>query len=127
MPFVKTEENGGQVDPNINRKGRTPKSDEVKLTAKKIKQKEFMFLLRKLKPLQARAINAAAKILDGGAATEAGKLRAAALLISTYKDLVKEVYDIDVKPDDDEAGEIDQSKAPLFSLTVMGDESTSEN
>lgn len=108
MPFVKG-------DPNINRQGRIEKSD--KPTAKQIKQKEFLSLLRKLKPLLSKSVNAASKIIDDEDASEAGKLRAAALLIQTYKDLVKEVYeDSDTE---ESAAEIDTNVAPVFSMRVI--------
>lgn len=95
--------------------GRIPKQD--KPTAKQIKQKEFLSLLRKLKPLLSKSVNAASKIIDDEDASEAGKLRAAALLIQTYKDLVKEVYED--SGTDESAVEIDNNTAPVFSMKVI--------
>jgi hypothetical protein len=61
------------------------------------------------------------KILDNKEANDQNKLRASALIISTYKDLVKELYDY--KYDNEEAEEIQQKNAPVFSLKMItGDE-----
>ena len=107
-----------------NPKGRIPKKE--KETPRQIRNKEFMMLLRKLKPLQAKAIKTAGDILNSEQATESGKLRASALLIQTYKDLVKEVYS-DTKvgdTEDDEAPEVEDSKAPVFSLKMLDSDKT---
>lgn len=108
-------------DPNINRQGRIEK--DHKPTARELKQKEIMSLLRKLKPLMSKSVNTAAKIIDSEDASEAGKLRAATVLLGLYKDLIKEAYDHDIKLEEvveTEAQEIDTSKnAPIFSLTVL--------
>lgn len=117
MPFSKD-------DPNINRSGRIAK--DHKPTAKELKQKEFMTLLRRLKPLMGKSIGAAYKIMENEDSTEASKLKAAALLLGLYKDLVKEVYDQSIKVEDlvdSDAQEIEESKnAPVFSLTVIKSE-----
>lgn len=106
----------------INRAGLIP--GKQKFTAKEIKQKEIMSLLRKLKPLMSKSVNTAAKIIDSDGATEAGKLRAATILLGLYKDLLKEAYDHDIKLEDmlqeTDPKEIDTSKNnPIFSLTVL--------
>lgn len=113
MPFTKG-------DRNINRQGRIEK--QHKPTAKEIKQKEFLSLLRKLKPLLSKSVSAASKIIDREDSSDAAKLKAAALLMATYKDLIKEVYDIDVLPGENPADEIQES-APVFSLKVLDNDS----
>lgn len=113
MPFEKG-------SPHINRKGLIPKTH--KPSAKELKQKEIMSLLRKLKPLMSKSVNTAAKIIDSEDASETGKLRAATVLLGLYKDLLKEAYDHDIKAEDlvSDPQEIDTSKnAPIFSLTVL--------
>lgn len=111
-------------DPNINRQGRIEK--DHKPTARELKQKEIMSLLRKLKPLMSKSVNTAAKIIDSEDATEAGKLRAATVLLGLYKDLISEAYDLDIKLETQAVSdpqEIDTSKnAPIFSLTVLKEE-----
>lgn len=115
MPFEK----GVSGNPH----GRIPKKE--KETPRQIRNKEFLSLLRKLKPLQAKAIKTAGEILMDEEASEGGKLRASALLIQTYKDLVKEVY-ADTKAgeaSDEEAPEVEDSKpAPVFSLKMLDSE-----
>lgn len=116
-------------DPNINRAGLIPKTH--KPTAKELKQKEIMSLLRKLKPLMSKSIGTASKIIDSEDASEAGKLRAATVLLGLYKDLIKEAYDQDIKAEDvveSDAQEIDTSKnAPIFSLTVLKTDKENES
>jgi|APGre2960657373_1045057.scaffolds.fasta_scaffold82907_1 hypothetical protein len=107
-------------DPNINRAGLIPKTH--KPSAKELKQKEIMSLLRKLKPLMSKSVNTAAKIIDSEDASESGKLRAATILLGLYKDLICEAYNHDIKAEDlvSDPQEIDTSKnAPIFSLTVL--------
>ena len=121
MPFV-------PGDKNINRAGLIP--GKQKFTAKEIKQKEVMSLLRKLKPLMSKSVNTAAKIIDSDGATESGKLRAATILLGLYKDLLSEAYDRDIKLEEmlqeTDPKEIDTSKnAPVFSLTML--KQTEEN
>ena len=76
-----------------------------------------MSLVRKLKPIQTKAIQAAVNILDDKLASENGKLRSAALIIQTYKDLVKDLYDY--RYDDEESEEIQQDNKPIFSLHMI--------
>ena len=121
MPFV-------PGDKNINRAGLIP--GKQKFTAKELKQKEVMSLLRKLKPLMSKSVNTAAKIIDSDGATESGKLRAATILLGLYKDLLSEAYDHDIKLEEmlqeTDPKEIDTSKnAPVFSLTML--KQTEEN
>jgi hypothetical protein len=120
MPFI-------PGDKNINREGRI--EGKQKFTAKELKQKEVMSLLRKLKPLMSKSVNTAAKIIDSEGATESGKLRAATVLLGFYKDLLKEAYDHDIKLEDviSDPQEIDTSKnAPVFSLTMLKQDSKEE-
>lgn len=126
MPFI-------PGDKNINRKGVIPKEDRNKYTAKELKQKEVMSLLRKLKPLMSKSIGVASNIIDDKDATESGKLRSAALLLGFYKDLLKEAYDQEIKTEpssgegESSAEGIDTSKnAPVFSLTMLKPEPKEE-
>ena len=110
---------GGDVA--INRQGR-PKKDgtEEKKTNRELRSTEFMHMVRKFKPYLSKAVKAAVDILDNDKASESGKLKASALIIATYKDLVKELYDY--RYDDEDGDEIqEQPKAKLFSLTMLED------
>lgn len=89
-----------------------PNQKEVKenvIDNRLARQRNLMELARKLKPLQAKAIGEAAKILDAPLATENGKLKAAAMIISTYKSLISEIYD----PAFDEKAEEKQQPQPV--------------
>lgn len=80
-----------------------------------------MDLVRKFKPLQTKAIQAAVKIIDNNEAIDANKLKASALIISTYKSLLTEVYDL--RYDEEEGEEIQkQNPAPVFSLKMINSE-----
>ena len=115
MPFVK-----GQSG---NPLGRIPKSESNKYSKAEIRDKEFLSVLRKIKPHLAKAVQTAVKIMDDEEASETGKLRASALIIQTYKDLVKEVYVIGDDGSDDDAEPVDSPKAPIFSMTRYEDKS----
>ena len=100
-----------------NPSGRPLVVDKDKPTNRSNRQRELMSLVRKLKPIQTKAIQAAVNILDDKTASENGKLRSAALIIQTYKDLVKDLYDY--RYDDDEAEEIMVDNKPAFSLHML--------
>lgn len=103
-----------------NPDGRPRTIDKDKKTNRTQRQQEFMGLVRKFKPHLAKAVKAAVDILDNPEASESGKLRSSALILQTYKDLVKELYDF--RYDEEEAEEIQQSNAPVFSLRMIGKE-----
>lgn len=114
MVFKTRAENGGEVDKNINTKGRIKADREF--TNRELRQRELLSLVRKLKPTVAIAVNEAAKILGNKEAADANKLRASALILMHYRDLVKDIYD---GADDDTGDEIQQNNAPVFSLKVL--------
>ncbi len=117
MVFRKTV--NGEVDADINTSGRPLKGDGAKkLTNRQIREKEFLSLARKFKPLQAAALATASKIMQNEESSDMNRLKASALIIATYQDLLKDVYDKDY--DAEGADEIQQgNKAPLFSLTMV--------
>lgn len=100
-----------------NPAGRKRTLDTDKPTNRSNRQRELMSLVRKLKPLQTKAIQAAVGILDDKEASETGKLRSAALIIQTYKDLLKDLYN--PLYDEEEAEEIMQDNKPIFSLHML--------
>lgn len=79
-------------------------------------------MLNRLKPGMGKAIKCAQKIIEDDESTESGKLRASALVITTYKELIKELYS--EKYDDSEANELEseEENAPVFSLRVIEQE-----
>lgn len=118
MPFVSKEKLGGEIDKNINTQGRI--KGAKRMTNRELREREFMSLLRKLKPLVADSINTAAKIMKNSEATDQNKLKAAVILLDNYKAMVGNVYE--GKYDEDEAEEVQQPNVPSFSLKVVGDE-----
>ena len=118
MPFVSRKNNNGDLDPKINSKGGLPGKRSVeRLTNRELREREFLSLLRKLKPLVADSIKTAASIMKDESASHQNQLKAAVLIIQNYKDMVAETYSADY---DEEAGEeIQQQNAPVFSLRVL--------
>ncbi len=119
MVFKKRNPETGEYDSNQNLAGRITKTD--KPSAKKIKEKELVGLLRRLKPNLALAIATVVSTMKNEDATEAGKLKAAALMLTYYKQLIESTYDIDIVPDTDGQGadDVDAAKAPVFSMKVI--------
>lgn len=94
-------------DHNINRKGRpVGKSQSKNKTNRELRQDEFLTLVRKFKPHLTKAVQAAVAILDNDKSSESGKLRASALIIQTYKDLLKDLYDY--RYDEEEGNKIQE-------------------
>lgn len=106
----------GPVD-KINRAGRKPGTSVFKnKTARELREQELISLLRKLKPLQSKSINAASKIIDNEKSSDQNKLKASALILSTYRSLLLDLY----KQDDETPAEEIQS-TPVFSLKMIDD------
>ena len=110
---------------SINVAGRKKKTDEDRNKEKKsnrvLRQEELLSLVRKFKPLQTKAIQAASKILDNKESNDASKLRASALIISTYKELLKDLYDY--RYDEEPADSVTEDPpAPKFSLKMLEDD-----
>lgn len=118
--FKSKEELGGAIDPRINTKGNPNFGKDYikpKLTNRELREREFMSLLRKLKPHVADAIMAAVKIMNNKEAAHANQLKAATILLDQYKQVMQAVYDKDY--DDEGAEEIQQQQTPMFSLKVV--------
>lgn len=96
-----------------------PRKDGTSKTNKDLRTEELENMLNKLKPGMGKAIRCATQIIEDNASSESGKLRASALVITTYKELIKELYS--EKYDDSEGKELDNEddKAPVFSLRMI--------
>lgn len=108
---------GWQPGVSGNTAGRPKTIDRDKKTNRTLRQEEYLSLVRKFKPHLAKAIRAATNILDDPNSSEAGKLRSSALILQTYKDLVRELYL--TAYDDEEGDEIQESNQPKFSLHLL--------
>lgn len=121
MVFKATKENGGQRDPNISAVGR-PKVDRKPLK-REIKERELIALARKLKPHMAASIEAAVSIMKSDKSNDTNVLKAAAFLVSVYKQLINDVYDGEDVEGEESTPEVQpqQQKAPVFSLKMIED------
>ena len=97
--------------------GRALVVDKDKPTNRLLRERAYLEMVRKFRPLQAKAIAAAVHILDNKEASENGKLRSAALIIQTYKDLIKEVYD--QKYDESLNEPMQEDNKPAFTLHML--------
>ena len=100
-----------------NPAGRPYNDDREKKTNREIRTRTMLQLLRKFSPHQSKAIMAAVKIMENEQAADANKLKASALIIQTYRELLNEVYSKDY---DDNQGEEIQDNSPIFSLRMLG-------
>ena len=118
MPFCKNDE-------NINRKGRPLAKDLVNpksLTNAENRELDMRKTLRRLKPLNNKAITVLAKMLDDDATTEAAKIKISAFIMKVYQEMMD---DLD-KPeklsrieDRDETEEDEKEPTPIISFKVM--------
>ena len=106
-----------------NTAGRPKVLKEDKPTNRSLRNDAFLRMVRQFKPLQAKALAAAVGIIDNKEAQDANKLKAASLIIATYKELLKDLYDY--RYDDQEAEPMqEENNKPIFSLTMInGDKS----
>lgn len=100
-----------------NPAGRPIGDPREKMSNREIRTRSMLQLLRKFSPHQSKAIMAAVKIMDNTEASDQNKLKASALIIQTYRELLNEVYNKDY---DDEQGEEIQDNSPIFSLRMLG-------
>lgn len=117
MVFKSRKENGGEIDPNINRDG--PKKKEGKKTRRQVRNQELIMLLRKVKPHVATAIMKAADIMKDEKATHQSQLKAAVILLDNYKGLLGDLYGKDIEEDEEKPVDEIQPKGTVFSLTVV--------
>lgn len=100
-----------------NPAGRPRLKDLDKPTNRTLREKSLLELIRKFRPLQTKAIQAAVNILDNKESADQNKLKSAALIISTYKDLLKDVYDY--RYDEEEGEEMQAENKPAFTLHMI--------
>lgn len=107
---------------SINLAGRPKKSEQQeKKTNRELRQEELLSLVRKFKPLQTKAIQAAVKVIDNSQSNDSSKLRAAALIIETHRALLKDLYDY--RYDEESAEEVTiDPPTPKFSLKMLENE-----
>jgi len=100
-----------------NPAGRPKVLNKEKKTNRELRQESLLALTRKLYPHLTKSVQAAVNILDNKESSESGKLKASALIISTYSQLIKDLYNKDY--DDDSGEAIMQDNKPILSLRVL--------
>lgn len=113
MVFRATAENGGVVDPAINKLGRIRGVKEK--SRREIRQAELLSLIRRVRPHLSESIMTAATIMRNKESGAGNQLKAAVILLNAYKELVNDLYE----GDDDEEGIEIQPNTPSFSLHVL--------
>ena len=131
MVFKARKDNGGQIDPAINKLGRPLKKDTQTLTRREAKDKEMLTLARKLKPGAQVALKEALKILNNDKASEAAKLKAAEIYLKYFHLTVDKLYQpsgADELPEDQvEVTDVQPDNRPVFSLKILNTEAEPEN
>ena len=113
MPFVK----GQSGNPKGRGTGESlvnPKS----LTGTEYREKEFKQILRRLKPLNNKALKVFTDMLEDEKTTEATKVKVAVFIMKTYQDMMDDLY----KPINNSADVVEdkeESLAPIISFKVQ--------
>lgn len=114
MPFEKG-------DSNINRNGRPNAKDLVNpksLSGTEYREKEFKQILRRLKPLNGKALRKLDELIEAEGTTEATKMKAIVFIMKTYQEMMDDLY----KPVNSSAEVVDDKEetlAPIISFKVQ--------
>ena len=115
MPFVKG-------DANINLRGRPQAKDLVNpksLTGTEYREKEFKQILRRLKPLNNKALKVFTDMLEDEKTTEATKVKVAVFIMKTYQDMMDDLYKpVNASGISDGDDQEDKPLAPIISFKV---------
>jgi phosphoenolpyruvate carboxylase len=118
MVFKRRELLGGDTDPNINMSGRIDGRKAEPLTNREVRNREFISLIRKLKPHLSSSVKTVMEIIESEDSSDQNKLKSAALVLQIYRELIKDVYSTEY--DEQEGQEIQPTnKATIFSLTMV--------
>lgn len=111
---------------SINTAGRPKRDPEAeRKTNREIRGDLLLKLCRKFSPHISKAILTAVEVMNDKEANAQNRLKASALIIATYNQLIKDTFDRNY--DNEEADEIQEdSKAPVFSLRMIGNEEDTE-
>ena len=110
-------------DPNINRNGRPNAKDLVNpksLTGTEYREKEFKQILRRLKPLNNKALKVFTDMLEDEKTTEATKVKVAVFIMKTYQDMIDDLYKpVNASGSSDIDDQDDKPLAPIISFKVQ--------
>ena len=114
MPFVK----GKSGNPQGRGSARdlvNPKS----LTGTEYREKEFKQILRRLKPLNNKALKVFTDMLEDEKTTEATKVKVAVFIMKTYQDMMDDLYKpVNASSISDGDDQEDKPLAPIISFKV---------
>jgi len=109
-------------DKNINRAGRPQAKDLVNpksLTGTEYREKEFKQILRRLKPLNGKALRKLDEMIDAESTTEASRLKAIVFIMKTYQDMMDDLYKPLNNSSADDVEDKEESLAPIISFKVQ--------
>ena len=114
MPFKKG-------DSNINRQGRPNAKDLVNpksLSGTEYREKEFKQILRRLKPLNGKALRKLDELIEAEGTTEATKMKAIVFIMKTYQDMMDDLYK-PISSSAEVADDKEETLAPIISFKVQ--------
>jgi len=114
MPFVK----GKSGNPQGRGSGKdlvNPKS----VSGNEIREREFKQILRRLKPLNNKALKVFTDMLEDEKTTEATKVKVAVFIMKTYQDMMDDLYKpVNASGSSDDNDQDDKPLAPIISFNV---------
>lgn len=105
-----------------NPQGRPSSKDLVNpksLTGTEYRDKEFKQILRRLKPLNNKALKVFTDMLESESTTEATKVKVAVFIMKTYQDMMDDLYKpVNASGGSDGDDQDDKPLAPIISFKV---------
>lgn len=113
MPFIKGQSGNPNGRPNANDLV-NPKS----LCGTEYREKEFKQILRRLKPLNGKALRKLDELIEAEGTTEATKMKAIVFIMKTYQDMMDDLYK-PINASAELADEKEEVLAPIISFKVQ--------
>ena len=114
MPFVKGKSGNPQ--------GRGSAKDLVNpksVSGNELREQEFKQILRRLKPLNNKALKVFTDMLEDEKTTEATKVKVAVFIMKTYQDMMDDLYKpVNASGSSDDNDQDDKPLAPIISFKV---------